>query len=122
MNRNRNLLVAVICGLLVGLGVYWFLVPDWFVAAGIAAIYSGASYFYFSFDISLFSSDIQFDNRVDRFGYAIGLFGLSVSAVALAQYYGQQGTTTLPFVILFIGVIAFLLFISKAQQQTEYSH
>lgn len=117
---DRNLPLAVLCGLLVGLGIYWFLSPDWFVAAGTAAVYAGAGYFYFAFDISLLGRARQFDDRIDRFGYAIGLFGLCVSPIAFAQYYGQQGTTTLPFVILFMGVIAFLLFSSEAQRQTEH--
>lgn len=117
---NRNLPLAILSGLLVGLGIYWLLFPDWFVAAGTAAVYAGAGYFYFAFDISLLGSTIQFDDRIDKFGYAIGLFGLCVSPMAFAQYYGQQGATTLPFVILFMGVIAFLVFISEAQQQTEH--
>lgn len=115
---DRNLPLAVPCGLLVGLGIYWFLVPDWFVVAGTATVYAGAGYFYFAFDMS--GQAMQLDDRMDRLGYAIGLFGLCVSPVALAQYYGQQVATTLPIVISFIGVIAFLLFISKAQQQTEH--
>lgn len=117
---DRDLPLAVLCGLLVGFSVYWFLSPDWFVAMGTAAVYAGAGYFYLAFDIPLLGSPIQFDDRIDRFGYAIGLFGLSVSPIAFAQYYGQQGATTLPFVILFMGVIAFLLFTSKARQQSEH--
>lgn len=117
---DRNLPLTVFCGLLVGLAIYWFLSPDWFVAAGTAAVYAGSGYFYFAFDISLLGSAVQFDDRIDKFGYAIGLFGLCVSPIAFAQYYGQQGATTLPFVILFMGVIAFLLFISEAQKQTEH--
>jgi len=114
---NRSLPLALLCGLVVGVSMYWFLSPDWFVAAGTAAIYAGAAYFYLAFEMSLFDSAIRFENRVDRIGYAIGLFGLCVSPIAFAQHYGQQATTTLPFVILFVGVIAFLLFISKAQRQ-----
>ena len=122
MNIDRDLSLAVVCGLLIGFATYWFLAPDWFVAAGTAAIYTGAGYFYFAFDISLLGSAVQFDDRMDRLGYAIGLFGTSVSPIAFAQYYGQQSATTLPLIILFMGVIAFLLFISKAQQQSEHSH
>ena len=122
MNMNRDLPLAIVCGLLVGFGMYWFLVPDWFIAAGTAAVYAGAGYFYSAFDISLLGSAVQFDDRMDRLGYAIGLFGVSVSPIAFAQYYGQHSASTLPFVILFMGVIAFLLFISKAQQQSEHTH
>lgn len=111
-----DLPLAVLCGLLVGLGMYWFLVPDWHIALGTAAVYAGAGYFYCAFDTSLLNSAVQFDDRMDRLGYAIGLFGLSVSPIAFALYYGQQDDTTLPFVILFLGVIAFLLLVSQAQQ------
>ncbi|MFC7116459.1 hypothetical protein ACFQH2_18010 [Natronoarchaeum sp. GCM10025703] len=31
---DRNLPLAVLCGLVMGLGIYWFLSPDWFVAGG----------------------------------------------------------------------------------------
>lgn len=116
---DRDFLLAVLCGLLVGLGMHWFLVSDWFVAVGTATVYTGAGYFYFAFDVSLLDRAARFDDRMDRFGYAIGLFGLSVSPLAFAQYYRQQDATTLPFVILFLGVIAFLLFVSKAQQRND---
>ncbi|GAA0666053.1 hypothetical protein ACFQDG_02315 [Natronoarchaeum mannanilyticum] len=119
---DKNLPLAVLCGLLVGLGTYWFLSTNWFIGAGIAAVYAGAGYFYFAYDISLLGSATQFDNPIDKLGYAIGLFGLCVSPMALAQYYGQQGDTTLPFVVLFMGTIAFLLFISEAQRQNEHRH
>ena len=118
---DKNLPLGVLCGLLVCLGTYWFLSPDWFIAGGTAAVYAGAAYFYFAFDVSLLGSAVQFDDRIDRLGHTIGLFGVCVSPIAFAQYYGQQGATTLPFVILFVGVIAFLLFSSKAQHQSEHS-
>jgi len=119
---DRNLPLAFLCGLLVGLGIYWFLLSNWFVVAGTAAVYAGAAYFYFAFNISPFGSGVQFDNQIDRLGHGIGVFGLCVSPMAFAQYYGQQGATTLPLLILIIGVIAFLDFISQAQQQTEHDH
>jgi len=117
---NWDFPLATFCGLLVGFSIYWFLTPDWFVGAGTAAVYTGAVYFYLKYNISLLSSAIQFDDRIDRLGYAIGLFGLCVSPMAFAQYYGQQGATTLPLVILFIGAIAFLTFLSEARQQSEH--
>jgi len=51
------------------------IVPDGFVAMGTAAVYAGTSYFYFAFDVSLLGEAVRFDDRVDRVGYAIGLFG-----------------------------------------------
>lgn len=53
---DRDLSLAVLCGLLVGLGVYWFLVPDWYVALGTATVYAGAGYFYFAFGTTTYGS------------------------------------------------------------------
>lgn len=118
---NRDFPLAVLCGLLVGFGTYWFFVPDRYVALATAAVYTGTGYFYFAFDLSLLDESIRFDDRTDRLGYAIGLFGLSVSPLALALHYGPRNETTLPLVVLFIGVIAFLTFVPKARQQNEHT-
>jgi hypothetical protein len=109
---NRTLLLAVGCGLLVGGGSYW-LVGDPFVSAGTATVYVGAAYFYLAADRSLLGTQLRFDERVDRLGYGIGLFGLSVSPLAIANHYAGD-TATLPIVTVFVGVIAFLLFASAA--------
>ncbi|VTT87711.1 hypothetical protein DM2_1045 [Halorubrum sp. DM2] len=119
---DRDLPLAALCGLLVGFGIYRFLSPGGFVSGATGAVYAGAAYFYFAFDVSLLGTAVQFDDRTDRLGYAIGLFGLCVSPMAFAQFYGRHGATTLPFVILFMGVIAFLLFVAEAQRQTERVH
>jgi len=42
-----------------------------------------------------------------------------MSLLAFSSYYGRDGDATLPFVILFIGVIAFLLFVSHARLQAH---
>lgn len=117
---KRAFPIAVLCGLLVGLGTYWLLLPDWFLAAGTAAVYAGAAYFYVAFDVSLLGSTVRFDDRTDRLGYAVGLFGTSVSPLAVAQRYGHSDASTLPIVISFVGVIAFLHLLSRAQQR-EYA-
>lgn len=83
-----DLPLGSLCGLLVGLGMYWFLVPDWHVAAVTATVYAGVGYFYVAFDISLLDQAVEFDDRMDRLGYAIGLFGLSASPLVVAHYYG----------------------------------
>ena len=86
-----------------------------------AAVCVGTSYFYLAFDVSLLGEAVQFDDRIDRLGYAIGLFGASVSPLAFARYFGQESEAMLPFVIWFMGVIAFLLFVSHARRQHEHS-
>jgi hypothetical protein len=118
---HKELPLAVLCGALVGLGTYGFLVADWFVAGGTATVYAGAAYFYLAFDTSLLGRAIRFDETADRVGYAIGLFGLSVSPLALANVYGRDGTSALPLVVLLVGTIAFLLLASQAQRQAEHA-
>jgi hypothetical protein len=97
--------------------MYWAFVPDGFVAMGTAAMYAETSYFYLAFDVSLLDEAVQFDDRIDRLGYAIGLFGASVSPLASARYFGQESEAMLPFVIWFVGVITFLIFVSNARLQ-----
>ena len=121
LRMDRDLPLAVCCGLLVGAGMYWAFVPDGFVAMGTAAVYAGTSYFYFAFDVSLLGEAVRFDDRVDRVGYAIGLFGLSVSPLAFARYFVQESEAMIPFMIWFMGVIAFLLFVSHARRQHEHA-
>ncbi|WP_135851236.1 hypothetical protein [Halorussus salinus] len=111
---DRSLPLAALCGSLVGVGTHLFLVADWFVALGLAAVYFGAAYFYAAFDLSLFGRSLQFEERADRLGYAVGLFGLSVSPLALADHFGHGDATTAPIVVSQVGVVAFLLLASRA--------
>ncbi|WP_323674217.1 hypothetical protein [Halorubellus sp. PRR65] len=116
---DRSLLGAVLFGASLGLGAYRVLVSNWFVVAGVAAVYAGAAYFYLAFDVSLLGQATRFDDRTHRAGYAIGLFGVSISSIALAQYYGAGRDTGLPVVVVLVGVIAFLDLASKARQQAD---
>jgi len=79
MSVNRSLPFATVFGLLVGLLVYQFFLSDWYPALAIAAVYAGAAYFYLGFEISLVDTGLEFESRSDKTGYAVGLFGLSVS-------------------------------------------
>ncbi|MUW14709.1 hypothetical protein GJ633_08555 [Halorubrum sp. CBA1125] len=101
--------------LVVGLGTYRLLIADPFVATGIAAVYAGAAYFYAAFDVSFLGEAVEFDDRTDKIGHAVGLFGLSVTPVAFGSHYGAAGEATLPLVVAFLGAIAFLLFASEAR-------
>ncbi|MFB6250528.1 MAG: hypothetical protein ABEI27_02380 [Halobellus sp.] len=110
---DRNLAFALLAGAVVGLGFYEFLVTDWFVALGTAAVYTGTAYLYLAFDGSLLGAQFQFEDRTDRVGHAVGVFGVSVSPLAFAQHYGGDGATVV-FVTWFTGVIAFFLLASAA--------
>lgn len=112
---DRALPIAVCCALAAGLGTYWLFVPDWYVALATGAVYAGVGYFYAAFDVSPLDRAVRFDDRADRLGYAVGLFGLSVSPLAFAHYYGA---TPLPLAVLFAGTIAFLLLVSRVRGQT----
>ena len=116
---QTDLPLAAVCGLSVATGVYAFLAPDPFVATAVATLYAGASYFYLAFDAALLGSAFEFSDRSDRAGYAIGLFGLSVSPVAVLVYAGNGDASSLPLVILVLGVIAFLTLAAQANRQTE---
>jgi hypothetical protein len=108
---------ALVVGLLLGVGVHELLVADWFLALGLATVYASSGYFLLAFEVSLLDTVFDFEDRTDRLGYGLGVFGLSVSPLALAEQYGSGGTATLVVVLLFVGVIAFFLLVSKAHRR-----
>ena len=116
---QTDLPLAAVCGLSVAAGVYAFVAPDPFVATAVAAMYAGASYFYLAFDAALLGSAFEFTDRTDRVGHALGTFGLSVTPVAVLVYAVNRDASSLPLVILVLGVIAFLTLAAQANRQTE---
>ncbi|MDS0294985.1 hypothetical protein [Halogeometricum luteum] len=116
MSPERSLPVAVVFGLLAGGLVYLLFLPDWYPAVGIAAIYAGAAYFYLAFDISLLGAQIEFSDRPDKAGYAVGLFGLSVSPLALGEYVGLRDPAVIGIIVWMVGMMAFLLLATTAAQ------
>ncbi|WP_128904291.1 hypothetical protein [Halorubrum amylolyticum] len=116
---QTDLPLAAVCGLSVAVGVYVLLASDPFVATAVATVYAAASYFYLAFDAALLGSAFEFTDRSDRVGYALGMFGLSVSPVAVWAYSGSPGASSLPFVVLFLGTIAFLILAAQADRQTD---
>lgn len=117
MPVDRSLPLALVFGLLVGGLVYQFIVPDWQPALSAATIYAGAAYFYLDYDLSLFDRRIEFSDRSDKLGYAIGLFGLIVSPVALGEYVGLSDSTFPGLLVWVLGTITFLVFSMTAAQQ-----
>jgi hypothetical protein len=114
---ERALPTALGVGLLVGVAAHELLVSDWFLVLGLASMYASCAYFLLAFDVPLLAAVFDFEERTDRIGYGLGVFGLSVSPLALADHYGEGGTATLVVSLLFVGVIAFFLLASKARQQ-----
>ena len=111
---NRALPLAVGVCLLVGGGLYR-LVPRVPVALATAAVYAGAAYFYLAFDIALFAEAPRFDDRVDRVGYGVGLFGLSVTPL-LFGHYADGDAAVFGFVVAFFGAVAFLTLSEQARR------
>ena len=116
MSPNRSLALAVATGLAVGGAVYQFLLTDWFFALGVTATYAGVAYFYVAFDVQVMGH-LQFTSRRDIFGYAVGVFGLSISPLALISYAQFQQPAAIGVLVWTTGVIAFLLFAAIAHEQ-----
>jgi peptidoglycan/LPS O-acetylase OafA/YrhL len=114
MNRALPLALGVSLG--PALGVY-ALVSSVPAALGTAAVYVGAAYFYFAFDISLLAAAPRFDDRSDRLGYGVGLFGLSVTPILFAQSAGGGDATVFGFAIAFFGAVAFLTLSEQARRR-----
>jgi predicted Zn-dependent protease len=117
MSSHRSLALAVATGLATGGIVYQFLLTDWFFALGVTATYAGVAYFYVAFDVPLSGQYIQFTRRHDKLGHAIGIFGLSISPLALISYAKFQQPEAIGVLVWTTGVIAFLLFASIAHDQ-----
>lgn len=113
---KRALPLAVGVGLLIGLGVHR-LVPSVPLSAGTAAIYVGAAYVWFAFDVSLLAQSPQFADRIDRLGYGVGLFGVSVTPLFFARIAGNDAATV-GFGVAFFGAVGFLLLSEQARRQS----
>jgi hypothetical protein len=112
---TRALPLAAGVGLLAALGLYQ-LVPSLPTALATAAVYAGAAYFYLAFDLSLLAAAPRFDDRADRIGYGLGLFGLSVTPVLFGHAAGYDDPTVLGFVVAFFGAVAFLTLSGQARR------
>ena len=113
------LLVAGLFGVVSGAVVYQFLLPDWFPALATAATYAGAAYFYLAFDIPPLGTHIEFTDRQHKFGYAVGLFGVSVGPLAVSEYAGLSNSEVLGVVAWQLGLLAFLLLSATAAHRTS---
>ena len=106
--------VAGLFGAVSGAAVYHLFLPGWFPALATAATYAGAAYFYLAFDISLLGTHVEFTDRTDRLGYAVGLFGVSVGPLALAGYAGLSTSAVTGTVVWQLGLVAFFLLSATA--------
>ncbi|MDZ7745136.1 MAG: hypothetical protein U5K28_00890 [Halobacteriales archaeon] len=114
---NRALPVAGVVGMAVGVASHQWLVGSWYVAISLAAIYVGAAYFPLAFDIQLLGEAFRFEERLDRLGYAVGLFGVCVSPIAFGlQYAPGTDTVRLSFVVWTVGLVAFFQFAGLARE------
>jgi hypothetical protein len=111
--------VAGLFGAVSGTVVYHFFLPDWFPALATAATYAGAAYFYLAFDVSLLGTHVEFTDRADRLGYAVGLFGVSVGPLALGEYVGLSNSGLTGVVVWQLGLLAFLLLSATAAHRAS---
>ena len=109
--------VAGLFGAVSGAVVYQFLLPDWFPALATAATYAGAAYFYLAFDVPLLGTHVEFTDREHKFGYAVGLFGVSVGPLAVSEYAGLSNSAVAGVVVWQLGLLAFLLLSAAAAHQ-----
>ncbi len=117
MNPDKSHFLAVLVGLFVGGIVYRFFVPDWFFTVGVTAVYTGITYFYIAYEIPLLGEHATFADGRDKLGHAIGLFGLSISPLALVEYAAFRMPEIVGVLVWVTGMITYLLFISTAQTQ-----
>ncbi|TKX74805.1 hypothetical protein EXE46_07145 [Halorubrum sp. GN11_10-6_MGM] len=115
---KRSLPLAVAVGLLVGAGVY-ALVPSVPAALATSAVYVGAAYFYLARDVSLLAAAPRFEDRTDRIGYGLGLFGVSVAPLLFAEYAGDGGPAVTGFVVAFFGAVGFLTLSGQARRNDD---
>lgn len=113
VSPRRAATAALGVGAAVALGLFGGVGTGPYVAFATATIYAGAAYFYVTFDLSLGATPLEFERRADRLGYAVGLFGTSVSPLVLAQRYGGESVV---FVAWTLGLIAFLVFVPRAHR------
>lgn len=106
--------VAGLFGAASGAVVYYLLLPEWFPALATATTYAGAAYFYLAFDVSLLGTHVEFTDRTDKLGYAIGLFGVSVGPLALAEYARLSTLAVTGTVVWQLGLVAFFLLSATA--------
>ncbi|MFC7075216.1 hypothetical protein [Haloarcula halophila] len=105
---DRALPLAVLVGLAVGTVVTQVLDAGWYLALGTIPLYVGWSYFAVSYPDTLRASVFSFDRRADSLGYAAGVFGLSITALAIGHAAGGSGQIAPEVVVAVFGIIGFM--------------
>lgn len=111
---NRALPIALLCGVAIGAGTFWFVVSDGLFALCMAALYFGAVYFYVAFDVSVTRAAGRFGQRTDRMAYQLGSVGLAVGAVAILGSLSPVGSWQTAFVVFCCGLVGFFTSVSQA--------
>ena len=70
-----------------------------------------------AFDVTLLGTRLEFTDRPDRAGYAVGLFGVSVGPLALGEYAGLSSSALTGVVVWQFGLLAFLLLSAAAARR-----
>ncbi|MFC6975137.1 hypothetical protein ACFQL1_11460 [Halomicroarcula sp. GCM10025709] len=104
---DRALPAAALVGLAAGTVVTQVLDAGWYLALGTAPLYAGWSYFAISYPAALSASVYSFGRRRDKLGYAAGVFGISVTPLAIGDAAGS-GTVAFAPVVAAFGILGFL--------------
>ncbi|QRV13511.1 hypothetical protein JMJ58_11075 [Haloterrigena salifodinae] len=115
---DRTVLAGIAIGATAGGTLRVVLGSNWFLIAAVVAIYAGWAYFAVRYRRLLWSEFPAFDRSVDRLGYAIGLFGVTVGSLAFGQRYAAGGAS-IEFLVGYLGVIGFLHTSSSASADAD---
>ncbi|WP_440763330.1 hypothetical protein [Natronorubrum sp. DTA7] len=115
---DRAVLGGLGFGSIVGGALYVAFSSNWFLIAAVIAMYTGWGYFGVRYHRLLLREFPAFDRPIDRLGYAIGLFGVSIGPVAFSQQF-TTGDISIELFVGYIGVVGFLLSSSVAAVDAE---
>ncbi len=115
---NRVLPAGFGIGLVAGGSLRVAFESNWFLVLAVVTLYTGLGYFTVEYRRLLTREYPPFDRSVDRFGYGIGLFGLSIGPVAVSRQLTTADVSGQLFVA-YLGVVGFLLVSSAAAIESE---
>ncbi|ELZ04695.1 hypothetical protein [Natrialba asiatica] len=115
---RRAISVALGIGLAIGGSLYVVFDSNLFLIAAVVALYTGWGYFAVRYRRLLLREFPQFDRSMDRLGYAIGLFGVSIGPVAFSQQF-TASDISITFFIGYLGVVGFLSTSTAAGSDSE---
>lgn len=112
----RPLPVAALVAVLAGGLTHELLVADPLLAVGLGAVYAGWTYFLVAYPATVTAAAPTFEDRRDRLGASLGLFGAAVLPTAVADV--AAGGLALPAYAGYVGVVGFLVTVRGVDRTT----